>query len=80
MLDSPNQFPVEEMGLPPTNRFNAGFGYNGARFLGSGSVNYSDEAFWSDVLSEPHSGFTDAYTMVNGSFGVKWSGDESPRS
>ena len=38
------------------------------------SVNYSDKAFWSDVLSSPFHGFTDAYTMLNGSFGVKWSG------
>ena len=40
--------------------------------LGSASVNYSDKAFWSDVLTSPYFGFTDAYTMVNGSFGVKW--------
>ena len=38
------------------------------------SVNYSDEAFWSDVLTSPYHGFTDAYAMVNGSFGVKWAG------
>ena len=24
------------------------------------------------MLSGPYHGFTDAYTMVNGSFGVKW--------
>ena len=37
-------------------------------------MNYSDKAFWSDVLTSPYHGFTDAYTMVNGSFGVKWQG------
>ncbi len=35
-------------------------------------MNYSDKAFWSDVLTSPYHGYTDAYTMVNGSFGVKW--------
>jgi len=36
-------------------------------------VNYADKAFWSDVLSSPYHGYTDAYTMVNGSFGVRFS-------
>ena len=35
-------------------------------------MNYSDKAFWTDVLTSPYHGFTDAYTLVNGSFGVKW--------
>ena len=72
ILDAANPFPAVELALPPTNRFNAGFNFNGSRFLGSASVNYSDEAFWSDVLASQYHGFTDAYTMVNGSFGVKW--------
>ncbi len=72
VLDDPQPFPSAELALPPTNRFNVGFTYDGPRLLGSGTVNYSDRAFWSDVLSGPYHGFTDAYTMVNGSFGVKW--------
>jgi outer membrane receptor protein involved in Fe transport len=72
VLDDPQPFPPAELALPPTNRFNVGFTYDGARLLGSGTVNYSDRAFWSDVLSGPYHGFTDAYTMVNGSVGVKW--------
>jgi hypothetical protein len=73
ILDAENPFPAVELALPPTNRFNAGFNFNGSRFLGSASVNYADKAFWSDVLGSQYHGFTDAYTMVNGSFGVKWS-------
>ena len=65
-------FPAAELSLPPTNRFNVGFNFDRARYLGSLSVNYSDEAFWSDVLTSAYHGFTDAYTMVNGSVGVKW--------
>ena len=74
VLDDPNPFPAAELALPPTNRFNVGFNFDEGRFLGSASVNYSDKAFWSDVLSSPYHGFTDAYTMLNGSFGVKWAG------
>jgi iron complex outermembrane receptor protein len=74
VLDDPNPFPAAELALPPTNRFNVGVNVDQGRFLGAVSVNYSDKAFWSDVLSSPFHGFTDAYTMLNGSFGVKWSG------
>jgi outer membrane receptor protein involved in Fe transport len=74
VLDDPNPFPAAELSLPPSNRFNIGVNADDRRFLGSVSVNYSDNAFWSDVLSSPYFGYTDAYTMLNGSFGVKWSG------
>ena len=74
VLDAAQPFPPEELGLPPTNRFNAGFNYDGTRTLASVAVNYSDKALWSDVLSSPYHGFTDAYTLVNGSFGVKFAG------
>jgi outer membrane receptor protein involved in Fe transport len=70
--NDPNPFPSAELAFPPTHRFNVGFNVNGARFLGSGSVNTSSGAFWSDVLTSPYHGFTDSYSMVNGSFGVKW--------
>jgi len=74
VLDDPNPYPTQELALPPNHRFNVGFSFDDARFLGSASVNYSDKAFWSDVLSSPYHGFTDSYAMVNGSFGVKWNG------
>ena len=72
VLNSSNPYPLQELALPPTNRFNAGFSFDDARFLGGASVNYSDKAFWSDVLTSAYHGFTDSYAMVNGSFGVKW--------
>jgi hypothetical protein len=71
-LEDDNPYPTIELALPPTNRFNIGGAYNGARFLGSASVNYTDRAFWSDVLTSSYHGFTDAFTLVNGAFGVKW--------
>jgi outer membrane receptor protein involved in Fe transport len=74
VLDDPNPFPAEEIALAPTHRFNAGLSLNGSRLLGSVSVNYSSRAFWSDVLTPAYFGFSDAYTMVNGSVGVRWAG------
>ena len=74
ILPDANPFPASELALPPTNRFNIGVNVDTARYLGSASINYSDKAFWSDVLSAPYHGYSDAYTMLNGSFGVKWNG------
>ena len=65
-------FPQSEINIPPANRFNLGVNYGGARFLGNVAVSYQDEAFWQDVLDSRYSGPTDAFTLVNGSFGVKW--------
>ncbi len=65
-------YPQEEIGLPAKNRFNAGISLNGDRLLGSVTVNYADKAFWSDVLTPSYHGFTDAYTLVSATVGVKW--------
>ncbi len=69
--DGPD-FPVTEIIFPPKHRFNAGVGFNSRRYIGSFSVNYQSEAFWSDVLDARFFGPTDSFTMLNGSFGVKW--------
>ena len=61
-----------EVGVPAKNRFNLGVNWGGKRFVGSTSLNYSDKAFWNDVLTAPYQGYTDSYTMVNANFGVKW--------
>ena len=65
-------FPQSEINLPPNNTVNLGVSYGGDRYLGSLAVSYQDEAFWQDVLDSRYAGTTDAYTLVNGSFGVKW--------
>lgn len=62
----------EEIGLPAKNRANAGLSYNDDRFLGNLTVNYADKSFWSDVLTSNYHGFTDSYTLVNLTAGVKW--------
>ena len=72
ILDDPNPYPELELALSPTNRFNVGGNYNGRRFLGAFTVNYTDGAFWAEVLTSPYHGFTEAFTQVNGSFGMRW--------
>jgi outer membrane receptor protein involved in Fe transport len=66
------RYPTSEVGIPARHRFNAGVNFNDRRYLGSLSVNYSDKAFWVDVLDRTFAGFSDSYTMLNASFGVKW--------
>lgn len=58
--------------LPPEWRANAGIGYDVGRWFANTNVNYQDEAFWGDVdLGPSTKGFTDAFTMVNVSLGVR---------
>jgi len=64
--------PASEIGLPPHHRFNAGVNVNQRRFFGSLSVNYTSEAFWTDVLGASFNGATDSFTMVNATVGWKW--------
>lgn len=74
ILDDPNPFPFRLLSLPPSHRFNIGGTYNGPRFIGSLSVQHTSKAFWSDVLTPEYYGYTEAFTMVNGSFGMRLKG------
>ncbi len=66
------RYPISEVGIPAAHRFNAGIAYNGPRFLGNVNVNYSGEALWTDVLGAEFQGYTDAYTMLNATVGVRF--------
>lgn len=71
--DQPDpDFALSEVNLPPQNRFNAGLNFSEGRFLGNLSVSYVDDALWQDVLDARFTGPTEAYTQVNGAFGVKF--------
>ncbi len=74
--DPDPDFDISEVNLPPNNRFNVGFNYNQGRYLGNASVSWVDDAFWQDVLDARFHGPTDAYTQVNGAFGLKWMEDK----
>ena len=63
---------INDINWPAKNRFNAGFNFNVRRLLGNLSLNYTDEAYWQDVLDARYAGKTDPFTMVNGGFGVRW--------
>jgi iron complex outermembrane receptor protein len=66
---------IADINWPAKNRFNAGFDFSYSRFLGNLSVNYNDEAYWQDVLDVRYAGTTEAYTLVNGTVGVRWYDD-----
>ena len=69
-------FALSEVNLPPQNRFNAGLSFSQGHFLGNLSVSYIDDALWQDVLDSRFTGPTEAYTQVNGAFGVKFAQDK----
>jgi outer membrane receptor protein involved in Fe transport len=68
-------FDPSEANIPANSRFNAGVSFSRERFLGNLSVSYADEAYWQDVLDARFAGVTEAFTLVNGGFGVRWLGD-----
>jgi len=65
-------YPISEVNVPPANRFNAGVNFSDRRVTGSLSLSYADKAFWTDVLDLTYAGYSDGYTMVNASVGVRW--------
>jgi len=74
--DLPPGITINDFNWPAKNRFNVGFATNYQRYLGNLSVSYTDKAYWQDVLDVRYAGTTDAFTMVNGAFGVKWLGEK----
>ncbi len=62
----------EELSLPAKNRFNGSLNWNSRRFTGTAQVNYQDKALWTDVLGSTYHGFTEAFTLVNANFSVKF--------
>ena len=65
----PTGFDISELNLPPTHRFNAGVSIGRGRYFGTLSGSFVDAAFWQDVLPA-YEGPTEAYTLVDGAFGV----------
>lgn len=64
--------PEDQTNQPPNLRFNLGVIYSGSRFFVNANVNYSDEAFWTDVLDSRFWGATDSYTQVNLGVGYRF--------
>jgi iron complex outermembrane receptor protein len=76
IADFPAGTGLADINWPPKNRFNAGFDFSYQRLLGNFSVNYTDEAYWQDVLDQRYAGLTKPYTLVNTGIGVRWMGDK----
>ncbi len=68
-------FDPSETNFPANNRFNIGFNFNYDRYLGNFMVSYTGDAYWQDVLDQRFAGTTDAFTLVNVGFGVKFAQD-----
>lgn len=73
--DLPPGTTITDINWPAENRFNAGFDFGYSRFFGNLAVNFTDEAYWQDVLDVRFAGVTDAFTLVNAGFGVRWLDD-----
>ena len=70
--DFPAGVTINDVNWPAENRFNIGVNVNYMKWLGAFSVNYTDEAYWQDVLDARFAGTTDAFTLVSGSIGYRW--------
>ncbi|MEM8931063.1 MAG: TonB-dependent receptor [Acidobacteriota bacterium] len=62
---------ITETNIAPENRFNLALSWNGDKWFADSTVNYVDEARWTDVLDSRFWGTTDDYTVVNLSIGVR---------
>ena len=61
---------ADEISIPAAHRINAGLDTTfGAVDLGL-SLNYTDRAYWTDVLTAEYHGWTEAFTMVNATLAV----------
>ncbi|MEM9558222.1 MAG: TonB-dependent receptor [Acidobacteriota bacterium] len=65
-----------ETNIAPENRFNLGVSYDGPKYYADLSVNYVDEARWTDVLDSRFWGTTDDYTILNLSVGIRLANDK----
>jgi outer membrane receptor protein involved in Fe transport len=55
--------------IPPTSMASLAADKRAERWFGSASVTYTGRAFWADVLDPRFWGWSEAYTLVNGSVG-----------
>ena len=74
--DFPTGVTINDINWPAKNRFNAGVAVNYMKWLGNFSVNYTDEAYWQDVLDARFAGTTEAFTLVSGTIGYRWLNDK----
>ena len=74
--DFPAGVTINDVNWPAKNRFNVGGNVNYMNWFGNVSLNYTDEAYWQDVLDARFAGTTDAFTLVNAAIGYRWSDEK----
>jgi outer membrane receptor protein involved in Fe transport len=70
--DFPQGVTINDVNWPAKNRFNVGGNISYLKWFGNLSVNYTDQAYWQDVLDARFAGTTDAFTLVSGAIGYRW--------
>lgn len=63
-LDSGTNLPLQ-INKPARHQAGGGVTYTANRWSAATDVQYTDRAFWADVLTEPFWGYTDSYVNVN---------------
>jgi len=71
-VGDPDRPPSETVNVPPKHRFNLGVSFSGRRYLANLTVNYSDNAYFGQGFNPLYYGYSDAYTLVGGTFGRRW--------
>ena len=61
---------ADEISIPAAHRINAGLDTEIGAFDVGLSLNYTDQAYWTDVLTAEFHGWTEAFTMVNATLAV----------
>ena len=64
VLTSGTAVPLQ-INRPPRHQVGGGLTYVTDQWTAAGDVHFTDKAFWSDVLTEPFWGYTDAFVSVN---------------
>jgi iron complex outermembrane receptor protein len=66
---------INDINWPAKHRVNVGATTSYARYIGNLTVNYTDEAYWQDVLDARFAGVTEPFTLVNLGLGARWRGE-----
>ena len=61
---------ISEVSISAAHRLNIGIDATLGQVQLGASLNYSDRAYWTDVLTADYHGWTEPYTMVNATVGV----------
>jgi outer membrane receptor protein involved in Fe transport len=68
-------FPISKINLPPKDRFNAGVNFDYKLLTASVSLGYTAKAYFRDVLDATYAAWTEPWTVINASAGLRLPGD-----